>query len=87
MTEHQTVALLLTLVMITFLMVVVDVLVIQFGGVLGAVLKWLSLWDRYITFFDSGILSPASILYYLSFSAAFLVFTIRLIEKRRWAKG
>jgi ABC-2 type transport system permease protein len=87
LTEHQTVALLLTLLSVAFLMIVLDVLVIQFGGALGTALKWLSLWDRYIMYFDSGVLSLSSILYYLTFSAAFIVFTIRLIERRRWAKG
>jgi len=87
LTENQIVALLLTLVTVAFIMIVVDVLVALLGGFTGAILRWLSLWDRYIMFFDSGIISLSSVFYYLTFSAVFVVFTIRVIERRRWAKG
>ena len=85
LTEHQNVALLLTLVSVAFLMIMVDELAVRLGGVLGSTLKWLSLWKRYITFFDSGVLSLPSVLYYLTFSAVFITFTISAVEARRWS--
>lgn len=46
-------------------------------------LSWLSIYQRYDAFM-SGIISPASILYYLSFAAVLLFIAVRSIDRRRW---
>lgn len=51
-----------------------------------AALEWISVFKR-LTGFMMGVLSPASIVYYLSFSSLFVFLTIRVIEKRRWSEG
>jgi ABC-2 type transport system permease protein len=56
----------------------------SFEGIITKILNWFSLLKRFSNF-NAGILSLSSIVYYLSFSGAFVFLTIRLIEKRRWA--
>jgi ABC-2 type transport system permease protein len=36
-------------------------------------------------FLDRGLLNLSPIVYYLTFSAFFLLLTVRMIDKRRWA--
>lgn len=45
---------------------------------------WLSLVNRYDNF-AMGMLDVSSIVYYITFSAAFIFLTIRMVEKRRWS--
>lgn len=45
---------------------------------------WFSLLKRYDNF-SMGILSISDIVYYITFSAAFIFLTIRMIDKRRWS--
>ena len=45
--------------------------------------QWFSLVTRYDDF-NRGILGLSPIVYYISFSAAFVFLTIRVIEKKRW---
>lgn len=47
-------------------------------------LVWFSPVDRYDTF-ARGLLNLSPIVYYLTFSAFFLLLTVRMIDKRRWA--
>lgn len=47
-------------------------------------LVWFSPVDRYDTF-ARGLLNLSPIVYYLAFSAFFLLLTVRMIDKRRWA--
>jgi ABC-2 type transport system permease protein len=54
-----------------------------FPGLIGKVLSWFSLVKRYSDF-GNGVLSLAPIVYYISFSGAFVFLTIRMIDKRRW---
>jgi len=54
-----------------------------FDGIMVKSLQWLSLWARFNNF-TRGILDIADIVYYISFSAAFLYLTVNIIEKRRW---
>lgn len=84
LTEHQFIAMLLTLISIAFLMIVVDALIsaIENSGISG-LLKWFSLLDRFITTFDSGLLSFSAILFYASFGALFLNLTALLTAKSR----
>jgi ABC-2 type transport system permease protein len=54
-----------------------------FTGLIGKILSWFSLVKRYSDF-TLGLLSLSPIVYYISFSGAFIFLTIRMIEKRRW---
>jgi ABC-2 type transport system permease protein len=54
-----------------------------FDGIIAKVLTWFSLLKRYNDF-SMGILGLSPIVYYISFSGAFVFLTIRMIEKRRW---
>jgi ABC-2 type transport system permease protein len=54
-----------------------------FTGLIGKILSWFSLVKRYGDF-SLGVLSLSPIVYYISFSGAFVFLTIRMIEKRRW---
>ena len=54
-----------------------------YEGIAAKVLSWFSLLKRYNDF-GMGILSLSPIVYYISFSGAFVFLTIRMIEKRRW---
>lgn len=54
-----------------------------YEGIAAKVLTWFSLLKRYNDF-GMGILSLSPIVYYISFSGAFVFLTIRMIEKRRW---
>jgi ABC-2 type transport system permease protein len=54
-----------------------------FTGLISKILTWFSLVKRYSDF-GLGILSLSPIVYYISFSGAFVFLTIRMIEKRRW---
>ena len=55
-----------------------------FVGLVGKILSWFSLIDRYRRF-SSGILSLQDTVYYLSFIIFFLYLTVRTLEKRRWS--
>ena len=54
-----------------------------YEGLIARVLNWFSLLKRYNDF-SMGVLGLAPIVYYISFSGAFVFLTIRMIEKRRW---
>jgi ABC-2 type transport system permease protein len=54
-----------------------------YEGFIIRVLQWFSLFKRFRDF-NRGILALAPIVYYVSFSAAFIFMTVRVIEKRRW---
>ncbi len=54
-----------------------------FTGLIAKVLSWFSLVKRFGDF-TLGLLSLSPIVYYISFSGAFVFLTIRMIEKRRW---
>jgi ABC-2 type transport system permease protein len=54
-----------------------------FTGLIGKVLAWFSLVKRFSDF-TLGVLSLSPVVYYISFSGAFVFLTIRMIEKRRW---
>ena len=54
-----------------------------YDGFIVRVLEWFSLMKRFESF-NLGVLRIGPIVYYISFSAAFVFLTIRVIEKRRW---
>ncbi|MBE6548862.1 MAG: hypothetical protein E7670_00360 [Ruminococcaceae bacterium] len=83
LTENQLAAAVIT-VSIIFVMLVLDMLnkyidvyAIRF------VISWFCVISRF-SYFTSGILDFASILYYISITAVFLLLTVRVYDKRRW---
>ena len=56
----------------------------RFDGFIVRFVEWFSLMKRFEDF-TLGVLKLSPIVYYLSFSAAFIFLAIRIIEKRRWA--
>ena len=54
-----------------------------FDGLIFRFLIWLSIFGRFGNF-SRGILNTRDIIYYISFTALFVYFTINVIEKRRW---
>lgn len=55
-----------------------------YEGFISKFFGWFSLLQRYDEF-SMGMLNVSSIVYYISFSAAFIFLTIRMIDKRRWS--
>lgn len=55
-----------------------------FEGFTSKVLGWFSLLKRYDDF-AMGLLDVSSLIYYITFSAAFVYLAIRMIDKRRWS--
>ncbi|MCX7028639.1 MAG: ABC transporter permease [Spirochaetes bacterium] len=54
-----------------------------YEGLLAKVMAWFSLLKRYEDF-NLGILGLSPLVYYLSFSAAFVFLTVRMIDRKRW---
>lgn len=55
-----------------------------FEGFTARFFQWFSLLKRYEPFV-MGLLNVSSIVYYITFSTAFVFLTIRIIDKRRWS--
>ena len=55
-----------------------------FQGLIGKVLAWVSLLDRFQDFVV-GVIKLDVVVFYFSFVAVFIYLTIRILEKRRWA--
>lgn len=55
-----------------------------YEGFTAKFLGWFSLTQRYQSF-TMGILDVSTIIYYITFSAAFLFLTVRVLDKRRWS--
>ena len=55
-----------------------------YDGLIVKFLQWFSLLSRYQEF-SMGILSLSPIVYYITFSGAFVFLTIRMLEKKRWS--
>lgn len=51
---------------------------------LRAVLKWISVLDRYVPFMNQTLSIPA-IVYYISLASVFVFLTVRVYDKRRWS--
>jgi len=54
-----------------------------YDGIIVRSLLWLSLFNRFANF-TIGRIDTADLVYYISFSAMFIYFTVNVIEKRRW---
>lgn len=83
LTENQLAAAVIT-VAIIFVMLVLDLLN-QYIDVYAIrfVISWFCVISRFSRF-TSGILDFASIIYYISITAVFLLLTVRVYDKRRW---
>lgn len=83
LTENQLAAAVIT-VAIIFVMLVLDLLN-QYIDVYAIrfVISWFCVISRF-SYFTSGILDFASIIYYISITAVFLLLTVRVYDKRRW---
>lgn len=57
---------------------------ILFDGLVSKVVGWLSVLNRYNSFY-LGILDLSAIVYYLSIIFIFLYFTVQVIKKKRWS--
>ncbi len=55
-----------------------------FDGVIVSTLGWFSVLNRFENFY-MGIISISDVIYYITFSLAFLYITVNTIEKRRWS--
>jgi ABC-2 type transport system permease protein len=56
----------------------------MYEGFIVRFFSWFSLINRF-NIFTLGVISLNSIVYYISFSIAFIFFTIRILEKKRWS--
>lgn len=56
---------------------------LAFDGVIVKVLSWFSILSRFDNFY-MGVFNISDIVYYITFSMAFLYLTVNVIEKRRW---
>ncbi len=54
-----------------------------YDGVIVKVLSWFSVLSRFENFY-MGVLSVSDVVYYITFTCAFLYLTVNVIEKRRW---
>ncbi len=54
-----------------------------YDGLIVKILSWFSVLNRYESFYI-GIISVSDIVYYITFTAAFLYLSVNVIEKRRW---
>ncbi len=81
---RSTLATIVTIVIVGAALVLLFILSRTFyEGIAAKVLTWFSLLKRYNDF-SMGILSLSPIVYYISFSGAFVFLTVRMIERRRW---
>ena len=88
-TENQVSAAVLTFGVILLLQIIENVGSLQMPTYLSfikTIASWFSLFGRYYTF-TAGIVSLANIIYYISFIAVLLFFTMSVIDKRRWSEG
>ena len=83
LTENQLAAAIIT-VAIIFGMLILDV-VNEYINVYAIrfAISWVCVMSRF-SYFTTGILDYASILYYVSITAVFLLLTVRVYDKRRW---
>ncbi len=82
-TENQLISALLTMVAIAITLVMSILSGYITFTPLRAVVRWLSIFDRFYAF-TYGYFDFAALIYYLSITVVFLFLTVRVFEKRRW---
>jgi len=85
LTENQIIASIITLVSI-FLIQNIGYLASFFSGFLNKVFLWISVLNRYLDFIR-GIVDLTSIVFMISYTAVFIILTVRVIERKRWSQG
>jgi len=85
LTESQIIAAIISFITMLFLFIVGSFASI-FGGVVTEVLRWVSLFYRYVDQ-STGILRLNTMVYFVSVTVTLLVITYLVIEKRRWSQG
>lgn len=85
LTESQIIAAVISFI-ISVLMMLMESISANTGGVIAIVLNWISLLSRYNSF-NNGILQLSTVIYYISFMTAMLLITVQIVEKRRWTQG
>lgn len=85
LTENQmvaaigTIGLLMVFLLCNFLNSYIDIPIIR------AILSWISVYSRF-DYFTYGIFDFSAVLYYASICFVFLFLTVRVFERRRWAR-
>lgn len=82
-TESQITAAIVSFVVMLFILISGWIGSIFNNIIIKKVIDWISVIKRYEEF-TTGILSVASIIYFVSFIAVFIFLTIQTIEKKRW---
>ena len=83
LTDNQIVACLITFALLLILWLL-NMFTFQ-SDIAGMVVSWLSVLKRYEEVTTNGELDIASIVYFVSFSAVFVFFTIMSLERKRWS--
>lgn len=84
LTENQlaaaivTVAIIATMLLLNMVNSFIDNYAVRF------IISWVCILSRYAPF-QSGILDPSALLYFVSIAGVFLFLTVRVYDKRRWA--
>lgn len=84
LTESQLIAALGTFAIMLLMMLLPSVVNRFSNGVVTAIVSAISVYERYNNF-TNGLFDLPAFIYYISLIAAFLFFTARIIEKRRYA--
>ncbi len=86
LTENQLAAAIITVVVIVAMLLLdlINTPSIIPSEAVRFVIDWVCFLSRFANF-QSGLLDPAALLYYLSFGAVFLFLTMRVYDKRRWS--
>jgi len=82
-TENQLISALLTIFSIIATLVIGTLANYVTFTPLRAVMKWVSVFDRFYVF-TYGYFDVVALLYYVSIAVVFLFLTVRVFEKRRW---
>ena len=84
LTENQLAAAIITVAIIVAMLLLNLVNNYIENYTLRFIINWVCIMSRFAPF-QSGLLDPSALLYYLSFSGVFLLLTVRIYDKRRWA--
>ena len=84
LTQNQASAAIVTFVVLRFLMILEEARSKVRSDFLLSVVESINI-TKWYTEFGMGVLSIPAIIYYLSFTAVFLLFTICMVDKRRWS--
>lgn len=84
LTESSVISCILTLVIFMLIMLGSTFASVSNSSVVAAVVKYVALFDLYQNFTD-GVFHTTDVVYLISITALFCFFSVRAVEKRRWA--